>query len=928
MKAVKWRVAFILPLLLTTVLVASLRTPSVVEADTPAVVINEIMYHPASEVDNDEFLELYNTTGSPIDLTGWCFTAGITLCFSGVTIQAHDYVVVSPNSPQTLTTYGVVASANYTGVLSNGGETVTLRDASNTVVNSVTYDDVSPWPTSPDGSGPSLELRDPLLDNALAASWGASVGAPTPKAQNSLVSLDPPVLTNIVKPTNVSPSTSPTVTVTASNASVVELKYKVNFTAEQTVTMHDDGAHGDGASGDDVFGASIPTQLAGKLVRYRVSADNVSANATLPSSDESIDYYGYVVTDSSLTGSTPVLQWFIDDTDYTNLQAEDPDANVYYPTVVAYGDQVFDNAQVRLKGHYSATFPKKPYKFKLPAGYSLSMPGVLTTPLNEFHMNTDFADNRYITSLLSWRAFEYAGFPVPQVEKVQLQKNGAFEGSYTLAEKYDKEWLDRYPKYKTGLLHESFFEKVSPDDGDLTAITNWRDNLRNLNGDTLHNYLVDNDDIPNMINFMAVQAVIRNADWGGNQNNFTHQDSADTGRWSMLPWDFDLSFNAVGTPEANYQQGLGDMVDPTDIIPSLVSVSEDRFPAASIWRDPQLKELYKRRVRTLIDALYSDGRLLQYADQEFAKAEDASNLDYDKWFSYEDTNSYAPIRSIISGLGYDTSSQPVVNNYMNAAYGEGVLDILTDPVTAIEPLTPANRVAILKFQLQKQASLYTTNYQSRGVIPAAQVAQPRVIINELQYNPSGGQDLEYIELYNPSTEAVDISGWHIDAVGLTMPGGAVVPAQGYALVVKNDAAFRGYYGGGKLILAQYDGNLANEGENVTLTRTDNSVASQVAYGIAGDWPTAPNGSGPSLELIRASANETLAACWAPSTGGGSPAANNNPNSAWMAAHSGGCADSTNGSLANTGQNSQTVWLLAGGLIIVGGVLGLIVIRRR
>jgi hypothetical protein len=51
----------------------------------------------------------------------------------------------------------------------------------------VRYDDVAPWPTEPDGDGPSLELLDPSLDNALATSWAASI-APhgTPGEANSL----------------------------------------------------------------------------------------------------------------------------------------------------------------------------------------------------------------------------------------------------------------------------------------------------------------------------------------------------------------------------------------------------------------------------------------------------------------------------------------------------------------------------------------------------------------------------------------------------------------------------------------------------------------------------------------------------------------------------------------------------------------------
>ena len=42
------------------------------------------------------------------------------------------------------------------------------------MVDSVCYDDQSPWPTKPDGQGPSLELKSAYLDNNVAVSWKAS----------------------------------------------------------------------------------------------------------------------------------------------------------------------------------------------------------------------------------------------------------------------------------------------------------------------------------------------------------------------------------------------------------------------------------------------------------------------------------------------------------------------------------------------------------------------------------------------------------------------------------------------------------------------------------------------------------------------------------------------------------------------------------
>ena len=42
------------------------------------------------------------------------------------------------------------------------------------------------------------------------------------------------------------------------------------------------------------------------------------------------------------------------------------------------------------------------------------------------------------------------------------------------------------------------------------------------------------------------------------------------------------------------------------------------------------------------------------------------------------------------------------------------------------------------------------------------LAQPRVVINEFAYDDTGTDNLEFIELYNADTVAVDISGWIVD----------------------------------------------------------------------------------------------------------------------------------------------------------------------
>ena len=55
------------------------------------------------------------------------------------------------------------------------------------LVDAFTYNDEAPWPTEPDGNGPTLSLLNPDLDNALPESWGVSIEHGTPGTLNEFI---------------------------------------------------------------------------------------------------------------------------------------------------------------------------------------------------------------------------------------------------------------------------------------------------------------------------------------------------------------------------------------------------------------------------------------------------------------------------------------------------------------------------------------------------------------------------------------------------------------------------------------------------------------------------------------------------------------------------------------------------------------------
>ena len=136
--------------------------------------ITEISYNPPEAgSDSTEYIEIYNPTSSAINLNGYSFTSGIIYTFGNVSIPAAGYVVVCGDSVAMQNRFGI-AAYTWTGGLSNGGEPIALKDNLGVLVDSLRYDDNSPWPTSPDSYGPSLVLCDLTVDQTNGANWDTS----------------------------------------------------------------------------------------------------------------------------------------------------------------------------------------------------------------------------------------------------------------------------------------------------------------------------------------------------------------------------------------------------------------------------------------------------------------------------------------------------------------------------------------------------------------------------------------------------------------------------------------------------------------------------------------------------------------------------------------------------------------------------------
>lgn len=155
--------------------------------------ITEIHYHPAPAnaaeqamgwTDSDfEYLEIQNIGSTTIDLTDVRFTKGVDFDFApGTTVQPGAFLLIVKNQAAFDSRYGpglpVAGEWDPDDRLSNGGENIKLSLGAGTALIEFIYDDNAPWPTSPDGGGPSLTLILPSetqpSDHAEPLAWQAS----------------------------------------------------------------------------------------------------------------------------------------------------------------------------------------------------------------------------------------------------------------------------------------------------------------------------------------------------------------------------------------------------------------------------------------------------------------------------------------------------------------------------------------------------------------------------------------------------------------------------------------------------------------------------------------------------------------------------------------------------------------------------------
>ena len=643
-------------------------------------------------------------------------------------------------------------------------------------------------------AGSSDFLLVPRLTSNVSLGGASYLATTTPGFANSgPVSLGPEI--ESVTPNGISIDAGQSIVLSARvseftqsvNQSSVRLHYRQNFGSEFTSVANDSGFSGDAVAGDGIFSARVSNVgNAGDLFRWYFTAsdtDGIASRAPIFNDPlNSPEYFGTVITDPSLTTDLPVFEWFVQNTAGTFTDAGARGS-------LFFNGEFYDNIDANAHGQSTrgSEFPKKSFDFDSNSGEKFLISDEVGRA-SDFNLLTNYADQTKIRNTIAYDIWEWSGHPASlDAFSVYVKRNGEFYGLYDLVEEGDEEFLEREGLDPNGALYKvnnqlnsstRFVDKSSRDYEDNSDLQELIDANENLSGTALSNWIFENVEVSTLINYVAVNSLIGNSDFG-HKNMYWYKDSDGDGLWHVLPWDQDLSlghqwggasppyFDNVLYSQSYLTVGLNDLFQ-------------------RVHQDSVLNEMFNHRLRTLSDLVYGV----------------PGSTPADSLFGTQVT----ALQDLVAEEAVEDQALWGLQSNFAAAY-------------------PFNASQAADQLINSLINTRRTFIGNKFGVPNSQVGIPqlRFSTTDLDVSPASGlQSQEYIRIDNPTNQSADISSWRLSGgISHEFLAGTVIPAGGSLYVAADAAAFRtrttGPSGNQSLFIqGDYEGQISNTGEIIEL----------------------------------------------------------------------------------------------------------------
>ena len=377
--------------------------------------------------------------------------------------------------------------------------------------------------------------------------------------------------------------------------------------------------------------------------------------------------------------------------------------------------------------------------------------------------------------------------------------------------------------------------------------------------------------VEEFMRIFAMERIVGNWDSYGysrGKNMFVYKPTA--APWVFLPWDVDFVFSSGGTGTTDPLFGSNEPI------------------MDSLRAFPEFQRAYWRAFEDAVNGPLQAGTLAARLDARY-NALIAAGVGADSTQSLKDyaaqrrTFIQAQLATVAATFAVNGSSAFTTNRNLLTLTGTAPIGVATITVNGIlavptwttvtnwtlrVALSPGvNNLTIQGWNNQGQAVAGAIAYRAITYTGVSERPQDRLVFNEIMYNPLV-PDTSFVELHNTSTSnAFDLSNWRISGLNCTIPAGTVLEPGGLLVFVKNREEFARFYGAAIPIAGVFDGSFDKGGETLKLIRPGASadldeVIDKVTYDDDPPWPTAADGTGPSLQLIDPTQDNSRVANWA------------------------------------------------------------------
>jgi CotH kinase protein/Lamin Tail Domain len=657
------------------------------------------------------------------------------------------------------------------------------------------------------------------------------------------------------------------------------------------VPMHDDGLDGDLLPGDGVFAGTVPAQTAGKIVIFRVEATDAAAaptGAVFPP-DAPAHECLVRVGDPPQGGDFAAYRMWLTPTNVARWASREKFGNEPVDVTFVYGGV---RAVYGCGGWYAGSEASTP-GFSSPVtgtlcGYHIAPPGD-DLVLGEDNFKLDFpvrdtTDQREV--LMFWMA-EQLRLPNLYRRYVHLFTNGTRRGPiYDDVQTPDQTVADEFfPDDTNGHLFKSNNWTEGADNGNTTSSGeanvlrhynsggqhklaryrwNWRPRAaRSANefGDlfalidrlnvstTAPGYQAGVEalvDVENWMRTFAFHDLCSYWDGFGNPNHKnTYLYKPVAAGWVQFTWDMDV--------------GLGVFNDPVNA--ALFSGSDPRVDALQAFAP--FRRIYWRTIDEAFSTFFSGAGVTPHLDRRYNAfksnglsltspfvASGAYGLSITQWIDQRRAYIQTQLNAVTANFA--VTSAPSVTVTEPAVTITGTAPVRMRTLTLEGVALPVTWTSVTAWRLTFVPVSGTRSYHVRALDRDGQEvgsgavevtftgtnAWPAVRLSEWGasntgsvLDPADGKADDWLELFNPSAEAVSLAGWRLSDSTPTpttfiFPAGFNLPAGGYLLGWCDEEPVQSSAPNSLHLPSKLSAN----GETLTLTAPDGTVVDTVTFG--------------------------------------------------------------------------------------------------